>query len=177
MVQNNNILGLNDSFISQLESLHQSCGYASFIDQYYTYPASGVQPPIFYNISAEGNCDVFDLINNALFAVNPCFDIYQIAEICPILSDVLGFPTELVYSPYNTTYFNRTDVKQAMHAPLDVSWAECSVEPVFIGTGGPQAEGDLSPDPIQTVLPQVIEATNRVLIGSKPVLFLMILRD
>ncbi len=62
------------------------------------------------------------------------------------------------------TYFNRTDVKQAMHAPLDHDWYECQ-GPVFIGDGGPQSEGDISLDPIQKVLPQVIEATNRVLIS------------
>lgn len=31
---------------------------------------------------------------------------------------------------------------------------------------GPEEEGDTSADPIQHVLPQVIEATNRVLIGN-----------
>ena len=115
-------------------------------------------------------CDVFDQANNALLAVNPCFDIYEINLACPLLSDVLGFPTELTYNVYNTTYFNRTDVKQAMHAPTDIDWMECSASPVFIGgadgQGGPQSEGDLAPDPIQHALPQVIEATNRVLIGN-----------
>lgn len=54
----------------------------------------------------------------------------------------------------------------AMHAPLDVDWMECSAASVFVGDGGPQGEGDTAPDPIQHVLPQVIEATNRVLIGN-----------
>ena len=107
---------------------------------------------------------MFGQANNALWEVNPCFDIYEITDNCPILSDVLGFPTELVQDQYNTTYFNRSDVKQAMHAPADVSWSECSVGPVFVGgaelngyyTGGPQGEGDTAPDPIQHVLPQVI---------------------
>lgn len=78
-----------------------------------------------------------------------------------------------------------------MHAPMDVDWLECAAEPVFIGkgggiyndaspgsgtsmqpyykygllmsSGGPEGYGDTSPDPIQGVLPRVIEATNRVL--------------
>lgn len=55
----------------------------------------------------------------------------------------------------------------AIHAPLNVSWVECSNEAVFVGgNSGPETEGDTSPDPIQHVLPQVIEATNRVLIGN-----------
>jgi carboxypeptidase D len=57
-------------------------------------------------------------------------------------------------------------VKKAMHAPESVGWAECK-GPVFLGgDGGPESEGDLSADPIQKVLPQVIEATNRVLVSN-----------
>lgn len=164
--ENNNILNLNASFLAELESSHQSCGYASYLDQYFRFPPSGVQPPLFFNTTAAGSCDVFDLINNALLAVNPCFDIYEIVQQCPILSDVVGFPTEITFNQYNSTYFNRTDVKMSMHAPMDVNWMECAAEPVFVGDGGPQGEGDLSPDPIQHVLPQVIEATNRVLVGN-----------
>ena len=93
--------------------------------------------------------------------------------MCPIAWDVLGFPTELVIeSPGSFIYFNRSDVKAALHAPQDITWAECS-GPIFFGngpggggTGGPEGEGDLSPDPIQGVLPQVIEATNRVIVGN-----------
>ena len=83
---------------------------------------------------------------------------------------MLGFPTALVVDSPTTvfdasTYFNRSDVKAAIHAPQDVEWAECK-GPVFIGDGGPQGEGDLSADPIQAVLPQVIDATQRVLVSN-----------
>ena len=58
-------------------------------------------------------------------------------------------------------------MKKAIHAPDDINWAECSNDPVFSGgLAGPQSEGDISPDPIQNVLPKVIEHTNRVLIGN-----------
>jgi carboxypeptidase D len=63
-----------------------------------------------------------------------------------------------------------------MHAPQNITWAECS-GPVFIGEGGfggPESAGDLSADPIQHVLPQVIEATNRVLIGNGALDFVII---
>lgn len=50
---------------------------------------------------------------------------------------------------------------------MEVDWTECSNEAVFVGgSSGPEGEGDTSADPIQHVLPQVIEATNRVLIGN-----------
>ena len=57
------------------------------------------------------------------------------------------------------SYFNRIDVKKAVHAPLDVHWQDCTVKSVF-------KPWDRSLDPIQEVLPQVIEATNRVLISN-----------
>ncbi|KAG9597901.1 serine carboxypeptidase, partial [Aureobasidium melanogenum] len=166
--QNQNILNLNASFLAKMETLHQSCGYADYIDKYLTFPASGVQPPALFNFTSDASCDLFDLINEAALVVNPCFDIYEITQMCPLLWDVLGFPTQLVYSPAGAdVYFNRTDVKRAIHAPLNVSWAECSNNAVFTGgNSGPETEGDTSPDPIQDVLPQVIEATNRVLIGN-----------
>jgi carboxypeptidase D len=31
---------------------------------------------------------------------------------------------------------------------------------------GPEGEGDTSPDPVQSVLPRVIEATNQVLVSN-----------
>ena len=56
-------------------------------------------------------------------------------------------------------------MKKAMHAPMDVQWGECS-GPVFKGEGGIYGFGDDSLDPAQSVLPQVIEATNRVLVAN-----------
>ena len=169
------ILNINSSFLAELEKLDQSCGYAALRDKYLTFPPPGNQPSKFFNFTSEANCDVFTMLDNALLEINPCFDIYEINQQCPLLWDVLSFPTQLVYTPEGAnTYFNRSDVKAAMHAPMYVDWAECAVNPVFVGgsksgnyyTGGPEAEGDLSADPIQKVLPQVIEATNRVLVSN-----------
>ena len=80
VLQQNNILNLNDSFLQQIQEIDKSCGYAAFRDQYLQFPPSGVQPPLFFNYSANVSCDVFDLLNQALLDVNPCFDIYEIAS-------------------------------------------------------------------------------------------------
>jgi carboxypeptidase D len=87
--------------------------------------------------------------------------------MCPILSDPLAYPSDLQYQypGMGGIYFNRTDVKKAMHAPLNVDWGECT-GPVFAGEGGQYGLGDLSADPIQKVLPKVIEKTNRVLVAN-----------
>ena len=171
---NNAVLNLNQSFQQELLSLHESCGYADLLSTYLTFPPPGNQPPAYFNESSDSpnaNCDVFDMINNAALQTNPCFDIYEINSACPLMGDILSFPTELVVQSPSTvfnaeTYFNRSDVKAAIHAPDYINWAECS-GPVFTGgDGGPQGEGDLSADPIQKVLPQVIDATQRVLVGN-----------
>lgn len=162
--ENANLFNFNASFMAELQNMHESCGYQEYIDQYLTFPPSGVQPPSYYNYST---CDVFDLVFSEAFNENPCFNIYHISDMCPLPWDVLGFPGSLMYLPPGATiYFDRADVKAAMHAP-NTTWSECGGNPFVGGYGnGPEGEGDFSADPIQQVLPQVIEATNRVLIGN-----------
>lgn len=156
--QNANLFKLNSTFTSQLAALDQSCGYAAYREKYLVFPPAGVQPVEQVNYNTIGECDVFDAIVNGVFEINPCFDIYEVNSQCPLLWDVLSFPTELVYTPPGaTTYFNRTDVKEAVHAPLDVDWMVCA---------NGVLDQDTSPMSIEHVIPQVIEATNRVLIAS-----------
>jgi len=168
VLENANLFNFNQSFMDQLQALHQSCGYADYIDRFLQFPPPGPQPPVYFNFTSEAACDVFDLIDNAVFDPNPCFDIYEINTMCPLLWDVLAFPTQLVYQPEGSSvYFNRSDVKAALHAPPDAAWAVCSDKTIFVGNGtGPEGEGDESADPAQYVLPQVIEATNRVLVSN-----------
>ena len=54
-------------------------------------------------------------------------------------------------------YFDREDVKRAIHAPLNVTWTECSNIDVF-------PRGDGSPPPAFSVLPNVIEKSERAVI-------------
>ena len=54
-------------------------------------------------------------------------------------------------------YFDREDVKRAIHAPLNVTWTECSNINVF-----PRGDGSLPPG--LSVLPSVIERSERAVI-------------
>ena len=54
-------------------------------------------------------------------------------------------------------YFDREDVKRAIHAPLDVDWHECAVQNVF-------PDGDASEFSAFTVLPNAIEKSERAVI-------------
>ncbi|OJJ46999.1 hypothetical protein ASPZODRAFT_131918 [Penicilliopsis zonata CBS 506.65] len=167
VLENTNMFNFNETFLAELEALHESCGYKEFIDEYLVFPASGVQPPKFMNWTADADCDVYDTILDEALEINPCFDLYSANVACPLLWDVLGFPGSLLYSPAGASiYFDRDDVKKAMHAP-NVTWAECTGEDVFTGgDAGPEQVGDISANPIEHVLPQVIERTNRVLIAN-----------
>lgn len=54
-------------------------------------------------------------------------------------------------------YFDREDVKLAIHAPVNMTWTECSVGNVF-------PNGDASLPPALSVLPGVIEKNERTVI-------------
>jgi carboxypeptidase D len=82
-----------------------------------------------------------------------------VATTCPLLWDVLGFPGSFGYLPEGATiYFNRADVKAAIHAP-NITWEECASGNVFV-----DGEDTSLPSSI-TVLPGVIERTENVIIG------------
>lgn len=169
--QNRNFFPLNDTVNSQVKNISKSCGLDTFMDTAMTFPPKGPLPPspsTYDEVYDYENCDIYDTIFNAIFEINPCFDIYQLGHQCPLLWDSLGFPFsyDQFYLPqgYTQPYFNRTDVKKAIHAPLDVNWQFClpGSENPFVG-----GESDTSPPSGLTggPLQQVIEHTNNVLIG------------
>lgn len=147
MQSNLNVMGFNSTFMAHTESLFESCGYKDYIEKYLVYPSAGQQPAVFYNSSEGRNatCDVWDMFDQAAFAVNPCFDVYDVSNACPLLWDVLGHQTQFNYIPAGAqVYPNRTDVKTAMHAP-DINWyLDQNMVPVFVadnGEGGPEMQG------------------------------------
>jgi carboxypeptidase D len=181
VVANNNILNLNSSYIAQLQELHSSCGYADYLQKYLQFPPPGIQPlgkclsdNVISNCSSfaakpswsDGSCNLFVPVNTAAYQVNPCFSQYAINMQCPIPWDVISLPTAFPYTPAGATvYFDRADVKAAMHAP-NITWSACSPGDVFIGNASGMSFNDESVDSIQHALPRVIEATNRVLVGN-----------
>ncbi|KAJ5096891.1 Peptidase S10 serine carboxypeptidase [Penicillium angulare] len=162
--QHSELFNFNQSFMADLETTYEQCGYRGYFDKYFTYPAAEVQPPRYMNYS---QCDIYNMIYDEAYNPNPCWSPSKISQTCPLLWDVLGFPTDLAYEPAPTTYFNRTDVKKALHVPEYIEWELCASESVFVGPNpGPEQAYDVSPNPTEHVLPRVIEATNRVLIAN-----------
>ncbi|KIR57664.1 carboxypeptidase D [Cryptococcus bacillisporus CA1873] len=165
---NANLFNFDKTTMAELKELHETCGYQDYIHRYLKFPPTENQPHLYYDYFDYDNatCGIFGKVSAKTSRINPCFDIYAINQMCPLLWDVLGTPTQLDYAP-GGIYFNRSDVKAAIHAPSHIDWTTCATKPVFVGgEDGPQSRGDLSLDPIQKVLPQIIEATNRVLISN-----------
>lgn len=74
----------------------------------------------------------------------------------------------MVNPPDSPVYFNRADVKAAIHAPVDVDWTLCT------NTTDVFPYGDASLPPAFTVLPNVIEKSQRSVIVHGLADFLLI---
>ncbi|KAF7365785.1 Carboxypeptidase cpdS [Mycena venus] len=153
----NNVLNLNDSFVTAINERAEACGYNTFMDLALTFPPTGKFPaPTSF---ATGNltrddCDVLDDIYLAALYVNPCFNFYHITDYCPFLWDELGFPS-LGDGPNN--YFNRTDVQKALNVNPHVDYAICGDHSLGLEHSLPSSF---------TVLAGVVERTNNVLVGN-----------
>ncbi|CAK7220378.1 hypothetical protein SEUCBS140593_004215 [Sporothrix eucalyptigena] len=164
----------NDSFVADIHSRDSSCGYTDYLNKYLVYPPAGQQPNVIAGQNPNGttkpDCAAlyFDIVSAAL-QVNPCWDIYQVATTCPLLWDILGFPGTIEYSPAGANiYFERQDVKKAIHAPLNVTWSECSNGNVFV-----DGNDNSLPSSIHA-LPNVIDHTKNVIIGHGALDFVLI---
>jgi carboxypeptidase D len=155
----------NETYKAYIQNASATCGYDDFVNEYLTFPPPGPFPgptelpgqDEYGYISFE--CALWDSVFTEIFNLNPCFDVYQVATTCPELWDVLGFPGSFDYTPAGASvYFNRTDVQEAINAPIQ-QWMECTNGNVFVnGT-------DNSPPSGVTVLPGVIERSKRTIIG------------
>lgn len=157
------LMPFNDTFRAYIHNMSDACGYTDYLSTYLTFPPPGPFPVKLPGTDDDNetldSCDVFDTIYNEVFYINPCWDIYQVATTCPILYDVLGFPGSIPYLPDGATiYFNRTDVQEAINAPI-MEWEECSNIDVFVHGRDHSLPSGLS------VLPGVIERSKRTIIG------------
>ncbi|THU78094.1 alpha/beta-hydrolase [Dendrothele bispora CBS 962.96] len=151
------LFALDNKTMASIDATAARCNYADYMEKFVTYPPTGLLPLPGTSTEADRGCDIWDMIFNAALAVNPAFNIYRVFDTFPILWDVLGFPGSFPNEQTTPLYFDREDVKKAIHAPVNVSWEECSDINVF-------PRGDNSLPPSFTVLPNVIEKSNRSVI-------------
>ncbi|KAG5637430.1 hypothetical protein H0H81_004589 [Sphagnurus paluster] len=152
------VFAFNQTFLAQLDALSKKCNYAGYMDKHVTYPPkNGLLPLPGKSTTADRGCDVWNMIFNEALRINPAFNVYRIFDTYPILWDVLGFPGSFEQVQVAPVYFDRADVKKAIHAPANVTWSVCSPINVF-------PRGDSSLPPALTVLPSVIEKNIRTVI-------------
>ncbi|KIY43594.1 alpha/beta-hydrolase [Fistulina hepatica ATCC 64428] len=149
-----NVFAFTDNFTEELNELDAACGYTEYLNTYLQYPPDGPLPFLWNNTWADAGCDLWDSIYNESLIKNPAFDVYHIFDTPPLLWSVLGFPQSDDGLPI---YFDRLDVKEAIHAPVYVNWTDCSTVNVF-------PDGDSSLPSAMSVLPNVIEKSNRSVI-------------
>ncbi|KAI0035196.1 alpha/beta-hydrolase [Vararia minispora EC-137] len=152
-----NVFSFDANFMSQLQTISDECGYTGYLEKFVTYPPTGILP--LPNGTNSRRCDIWDTIFNQAVTINPAFNIYRVFDTFPILWDVLGFPGSFPQAQTLPLYFDRQDVKLALHAPTNVSWVECSNINVF-----PQGDASLPPA-LNGVLANVIEKSNRTVIA------------
>ena len=68
----NNLLGLNESFMSTMRGRADTCGYATFLETGLVYPPSGPLPSPSVGVEdVQGDCDVWDAVISAATLINP----------------------------------------------------------------------------------------------------------
>lgn len=162
MEQYYDLIPLDDSARQRIQNISDTCGYTDYHKKYLTYPPPGPAPKTAPGVKTfpngtqtyEGECgDIFEILATEATIKNPCFNVYNIQDRCPKVQDPLS----------GKPYFDRLDVKKAIHAPLSVAWSQC-VDGVFNTT-----DGDESSPPDRYELPHVIDKTQNVILahGSK----------
>ncbi|CAL1711151.1 unnamed protein product [Somion occarium] len=164
---NRNLFPFTQAFYDQLQSISDSCGFTDYLDKFVSYPptsqlpipAGGTIDPVTRAVGVRSDCRLHSPIQRAVAVLNPVFNVYRVSDTFPNLWSVLGFPRDT----QQFTYFNRTDVQRAIHAP-HIEWQSCTDTSVYINrtTGG--AGRDQSIPSTLSVLPNVIEKSVRTVI-------------
>ncbi|KAF4963132.1 hypothetical protein FSARC_8845 [Fusarium sarcochroum] len=176
-----NLFNFNQTYLNALRWTHQHCKYDKYLEKYGTFPPPEGKFPVLPDPYADTDpksnytCDIFDWAYAGALDQNPCFNIYHITDTCPHPYGQLGIVNSGDYTPPGAeVYFNRTDVKKALNAPVDSTWYQCTPNNVFGFGDRNSTRSDSSLAPAQNdVLKRVIEHTNNTIIGVGRLDFLL----
>ncbi|TDZ40947.1 putative serine carboxypeptidase [Colletotrichum trifolii] len=154
-----NVFALPNDVKKQISDANGKLGLDQYLNKYLSYPPPPTPWP---NVTRDPDHDVIDTFRNSMTIINPCFNGYHVMDQCPVLWDVLGFPSVAYTPPGATLYFNYPDVRRAIHVPVDYpAWSECQ-GPVFVDNNDDNYNGAEHETKFQTL----VERTNNVHIGS-----------
>jgi carboxypeptidase D len=152
------ILPFDDNQSSAYRGIYEACGYVDYFYKYLVFPPAGIQPRL---DSENTTCiNLWDSFVDPALVTNPCFNFYNIMDHCPWTYSE-GSNSGGLYSG-KVPYFNRPDVKKAIHAPLSINWSACATTNVFL-TGDSH---DHSTPPGFKQLPHVINTTQNVILAA-----------
>ncbi|KAK7024450.1 hypothetical protein VNI00_016301 [Paramarasmius palmivorus] len=153
-----NVFALNQTFLSYIKTLANDCGFTDYLNTSLAAPPAG--PIAMPDKVTDDTCgNIWNWIVDAALLTNPAFNVYRVFDTYPILWDVLGFPGTFANIQTSPLYFDREDVKKAIHAPTNVTWNECN------GSDAVFPSGDNSDPVAWKVLPNVIQKSNRTVIA------------
>lgn len=79
--------------MAKLEKISADCNYTGYAEKYLQYPPTTAVFPLPGNsVDPNGYCDIWDLIYDNAYNVNPAFNVYFIFTMPPVLWSVIGQP-------------------------------------------------------------------------------------
>jgi len=153
--QNAKVMKLNQSDVDQLVRQGKEIGIGSYVEHNLKYPPAGPLPiPAQFNSSKS----VYSSMKKMAKKANPCFSPFNIPGPSPCHVDALGLdPTTEV--AHKNNYFNRNPSVKALINADNVTYVECSKKKPF------DIMKNLKTDfPLNTVLPSVIEKSERTVV-------------
>lgn len=130
-IENQETLGLNDSFMADLIEVAKENGLYEFTERNLKFPPEGhVYAPEEFSADFQPWATVYYYTN----LTNPCFDVYQIEYKCPVPADPLGFsPVSQVSSRHN--YLN--DQKGVVRSSSFSGRSECKLTALCVAESSP----------------------------------------
>ena len=76
------LFSLNKTYMASLQERYESCGYADFMAEAMTFPPKGPLPTPPNAENKNQTCNLWEeVVSYAAPAVNPCWDVYQVATV------------------------------------------------------------------------------------------------
>ncbi|KAJ6789969.1 hypothetical protein PWT90_05814 [Aphanocladium album] len=142
-----------------MKSKAKELGFTGWLCKYLQFPPAAVAPPHPPGVTRADNGSLvidpehaafaYDYVWDPMVQMNPCYNLHQVGALCPSGYDPLG----------PSPYFNRTDVKNALHVPESRNWRLCDSQ--YHAEIDPNT---VKPAPDQYHLPNVIEHTGNAIL-------------
>ena len=157
MKQNQHLIGLNDSAIAQIGDVAKKQGLLTYVQDHLQYPPRGhIHVPPQYSSKRS----VWETANELAMSTNRCFSVYEIKPNCTLDYDALGMPLNSQEASKKNFLNAHPELKKELHVDPHKVWKECTDRSVFAN----RDDEDFTSSPDRTVLPNVIEKSQRTVI-------------